>query len=718
MATIIPRVEGPQVQVQQGPVVRNTARPDDSGAQAIASAIGSFANPLLDYAKREQARNDTTAVMAARKELSDWEASTFNPENPDGIGKYKGQNALAADDALLPDLDKRMADITAGLSGRQRAQFDLVAMNFRDSIAGRLNGYMDREHSAYITAEQKATIDNLGMDAVAAGAQGDFARQDRLANELLAMNIARRQADGMGPELIKAEERGLVSSIRSQTVEGMATANPFAAQEYFERYRDQMTPDDAAKAERLLYPVVADAQAQDNADAILAGAEPVQYRDPGQRGKPSPEILKIIDDAADAAGVPREDLRALAEQESGFNPKAVNPEALDDGDHATGLFQYRATSAGGIDRMDARASAKRAANEYAARMKAGGREFAIAAHFAGEGGAEAVVKRGRHAENPKTAKYIHEVMGRAKRWRGGEGEAPPVVTAPPSKADAIERAQQIRDPRQRAATVAKIRERFALSDLREQEENKAMSEFSYTAINQSANPNAPLTQILGAKTYAWAEKNGHLSTLETLRKNKIAGTFVQDDPVLVEILHREAVLSPNTFAKRSLHAMADRISTSSLNDLLGKQKAANDPGKRTDWATTDARIDSGLRTLGLDKADDPKSKREAEEREHQRGQFALVYREAEQAFIQRTGKAPSPAEADALLRNVVHNVAADIPRKLGRAGTVASFGIALPSAERAEITRDFQAAYGREPTEAELVRIGSAYRVQQNTGAN
>ena len=660
--------------------------------------------------------------MAARKQLSDWEANTFNPGNPDGIGKYKGKNALGADEVLLPDLDKTVGSISAGLTPKQRQQFEGVAMNFRDSVAGRLNGYMDREHSGYITAEQKAAVDNLGADAVSAGVSGDFSRQDRVANELLAMNRARREADGMGEELIKAEERGMVSGIRSQTIEGMATARPFEAQAYFERYADQMTPEDRAKVDRLLYPVVSDAAAQDDADAILAGAQPQAYRDPGQRGRgPAPAVAKILDEEADAAGVPREYLYALAEQESGFNPNAVNPEVLDDGDNTTGLFQYRATSAQGFDRKDARASARAAAREFAQRAKTGGVEFAVAAHFAGEGGAAAVVQRGRRAENPKTARYVEEVMGRASRWRGDAPATQVGRTAPPSEADAIARAQAIPDPRRRAAVVGKIRERFQLSDLRRQEEDRAASEGAYTAINQAANPNAPLREILGAQVYAWAERKGHLPTLETLRKNKVAGTFTQDDAVLVEALEREAVLSPQTFARRDIHALADRISTQTLGQLLGKQKQANDPSKRADWANQSQRIETGLRILGLDEFGDNRNakgefvdkptKKKLYERRLQRAQFGVAYREAERAFIQKNGKEPSPQEADALLNSVIQLASNDLAGFLSRAGSVSAYGARIPDEVRAQAITSYRAKYnGATPTEAQIVQY--AYALQ------
>lgn len=733
MATIIPRAQPGQVQVQQGPVVRNTARIDDSGSQALASAVAGIGSVAGDFAKKIQDREDTTALMSARRKLSEWEASTFNPANPEGIGKYRGGRALEAGQVLTPDLDKTIAGIGDSLTPSQRAKFDAISLNFKDSFNTRLNGYMDREHSAYTAAEQKATIDNLGQDAIGAGVSGDFGRQDRVANELLEINRARFEAEGMGEELIKASERGLVSGIRAQTIDGMATSRPFEAQAYFERYADQMTPEDRAKVERVLYPVVADAQAQDQADAILAGAEPVQYRDPGKRGKgPSPSVAKILDEEADAAGIPREFLYALAEQESSFNPSAVNPEKLDDGDNATGLMQYRATSAKGFDRLDPRASARAAAREFAQRSKVGGVEYAVAAHFAGEGGADAVVRRGRTAENPKTARYIQEVMGRADRWRGGgKGGAEVVATvaaAPASEADAIERARAIKDPRQRAAVESKIRERFQLSDMRRQEEDRASSQSAYVAINQASNPHAPLREILGASVYAWAERAGHLGAFENLRKNKAASTFVQDDAVLVEGLERQAALNPAEFARVNLYAVSDRISTTTIGQLLEKQKKANDPGKQVEWATETQRIDSGLRILALDEASDHRGPdgqfiakppaKIIEERKVQRAQFAQYYREALKARQQKNGDADDPSVADSILRNVVRQVGSK-PDLLSKVGSIEGFGAALPASERAEIIEDFRAANGgRTPTDAEIVRIGSAYILQQRTGAN
>lgn len=720
MATLIPRVQGPSVEAQQGPSIRVQAPDLGAGVRLGQQALGA-AN---QYFQQQVEINDTTAIMGARSQLSAWESSTFDPNNPDGITKYQGKNALGARDALVPDLQKTISSISDGLTPRQRQQFLGVAENFSASFNSRLNGYADREHSQYLQAEQKSAISNLTQDAVAAGMAGDFNRQDSVGVELLAMARANAMAQGFGEELIKAQERGLVSTIRASTIENVATTNPFEAQAYYERYADQMTPEDRARADRLLYPVVSDAHAQEVADSIIGGRPISEYRDPGQRGakSPSPQVVKIIEEEAAAAGVPPEVMMALAEQESGFNPDAVNPEVLDDGDQATGLFQYRATSAGGIDRKDARASARRAAQEFAKRSKQGGVEFAVAAHFAGEGGADAVVNRGRTAENPKTARYISEVMGRAARWRGEAPAQPVAISSPPSEAAAIERAQQIRDPRQRAAVLGKIRERFNLSDLRKQEEDRALTESAYVAINQSSNPNAPLREQLGAPTYAWAVRTGKLNTLEEMRKRKITGQFVQDDPVLAEQLERQAALQPEEFAKRNLYEMADKLSTETITQLLAKQKAANDPSKRADWMNDTERLDRGFQMLGISRDGDAAgsgSGKKNQPRDVLRGEFRIAYQNAQTQFIQNTGKKPTPEQSDVLLNSTAKLFsqrlqAGQLPSMLDEDGrlknnpkvkngiysSAVQFDVKVSQADRDAVRTAYSQKYGRPPTDA------------------
>src|SRR5690625_4188805 len=147
MATFIPRTQGPQIQVQQGPQVRETTRVDSSGSEAIARGLGQAASVMSDFAQRAQERNDTAAIMSARRELSEWEHATFDPANPEGISRFKGLNALEANDVIMPDLQQRVSQISERLTPHQRQQFEGIALTFQDGIGSRLNGRSE-EHTS------------------------------------------------------------------------------------------------------------------------------------------------------------------------------------------------------------------------------------------------------------------------------------------------------------------------------------------------------------------------------------------------------------------------------------------------------------------------------------------------------------------------------------------------------------------------------------------
>src|SRR5690625_7959544 len=111
MATFIPRTQGPQIQVQQGPQVRETTRVDSSGSEAIARGLGQAASVMSDFARRAQERSDTAASMSARRELAEGEHATFDPAYPERISRATGLNALQANDDIMPDLQQRVPQI-------------------------------------------------------------------------------------------------------------------------------------------------------------------------------------------------------------------------------------------------------------------------------------------------------------------------------------------------------------------------------------------------------------------------------------------------------------------------------------------------------------------------------------------------------------------------------------------------------------------------------
>ncbi len=728
MATIIPRTSGPQVQLQQGPQVRNTAQVDLSASARAAGAVGQAAANVF---QRQKDSADLTAVMQARRELSSWEGNAFNPSNPDGIAKYQGKNALQANEALLGDLDQRVSSIRANLSRDQQQKFDQVAFSFRDSVQGRLSNYADREYSAYEATERKATIDNIGQDAVSAGMSGDFGLADVRLQEAVGIATAAYQTQGLGAEAIKASERGIVSSVRKQTAAAMATRDPFAAENYYHRYADQMTPEDRAQVERTLYPVVKDRAAYELANSLADGRGAIEpLPTPGARGKPSAAISKAIDEAAKAEGLDaagRADLYALAEQESGFRADAVNPEVLDDGDQATGLFQYRSTSAGGIDRKDATASARRAAREYRERLAKGGREFAIAAHFAGEGGADAVVNRGRSAQNPKTALYVRQVLGRSARWaseggQGGTAAAPAAPATHATLADAVAAIPRTLPPDQRAATEGYLRDIYAQRKDQIEQAKKQAAMSIYDKVT-AAGPSAPLSAVLAPAELALVGQDSSLSeSINRYRKLVAEGGVIQDDPATLDGLQRMQALQPAQFAKVPLGQYADRLSGKTLKSLAEDQTKANDPAKRADWLTDNERQERGFQMLGIGKDTDVTgsgSQAKNAPRDALRGEFRIAYQNAQTAFVQTTGKKPTPEQADVLLSATAKQFAQNLqagrlgaiqekdgkfknnPKvKTGLYSSAAQFDLQVSQADRDAVRGAYAEKYGRPPTDA------------------
>lgn len=744
MATLIPRTSGPQVQAELGPQVRNTAQVDLSPLTRTAGAVGQAAADLFQQQKQ---RADLTAVMEARRELSDWEGATFNPANADGIAKYKGRESLNAPPALLGDLDQRVSAIRGRLSPDQQQRFDQVAFSFRDSVQTRLNGYADREYSIYEREEQKAALDNIGQDAVSAGMSGDFGLSDTRLQEAIGIAAAADAANGLGPEAMKASERGVVSSVRKQIAAGLATRDPFAAEDYYHRYADQMTPEDRAQVERTLYPVVKDRAAYELAQSLADGRGAVEpLPAPEARGVPSAAVAKAIDDAAKAEGLDaagRADLYALAEQESGFRADAVNREVLDDGDQATGLFQYRATSAGGIDRKDATASARRAAREYKERLAKGGRAFAIAAHFAGEGGADAVVNRGRSTQNPKTALYVREVMGRSARWASAAGPdtasrvpvAATATAAPSTLADAIAAIPRTMPPDQRAAAEGYLRDIYAQRKDRLEQAKKAAAMSIYDKV-AAAGASVPLSQVLAPAELALVGQDSSLAeSINRYRKLTAEGAVVQDDPATVDELQRMQALRPNEFAKLPLGQYADKLSGKTLKAFAEDQTTVNDPAKRADWMNEKDRRERGFQMLGIgsegDAVGDGASKKN-EPRAALRGEFTIAYQNAQTAFVQATGKKPTPEQADVLLSATAKQFAQNLqagrlgaiqekdgkfknnPKvKVGLYSSAAQFDLQVSQSDRDAVRGAYAEKYGRPPTDAWVTQ----YLARKSQGA-
>ena len=734
MATFIPRTPGPTVGVNDLPGFRQTAQADYSGIAEQGRALQQIAGAGFALAKRIQDKNDTTAIMQARRELSEWETTTFDPGNAEGIGKYRGKDALSADEQLGGQLDAKLSEITGRLSPRQQRQFAAVADTFREGVRGRINTHMDREHSQFLETEQNAAQQVILADATAAGVAGDFERQDAIATEAIAMWRLRMQTDGAGDQTVIAGERAIASKIRLDTILGIVGADPLKAQEYFDRHESQLLPADRRAAAETIRPFVEDGQARALFDSIMSGSGV----------SASANVATNVD-------------QLIVGIESGGKADAKNPDST-----ATGAGQFLKgtwlevmrkhrpdlTRGKSDDEILAMRTDGALSREMVTRYREDNAQFLrsrgiaptvvnlYAAHHFGPGGG---VKFARASDNtPMTAilsaeeisanaylrdkktgrpKTVGEVKANWSR-RGvsdsADGDALPAAI-PESKADALELASRITDPRMRSRVLSMVSDHYQIQEMREREAAKENLSAIYTKLASATNPAAPLREILGPDLYAYAAQSGDLVTYENMRSSLIKGQFIQDDPVLVEQLRRTALVDPQSFRATNLYAMADRISTDSLKELLGMQDKANNPSERNDWATTQERIDSGLRILQFDEANDPANKSEKKNRERMRAQFGALYRGYERDFMQKNQRKPSPEESDAMLRSAVRYVAENPESRLNSASAVEGYNAAMPQTERAAIVRAFRAKMGRNPSDSEVVKIYERAR-QQGTG--
>lgn len=125
------------------------------------------------------------------------------------------------------------------------------------------------------------------------------------------------------------------------------------------------------------------------------------------RDRPSPDLQKIISDAAGSAGLDSRLLEAMIGAESGFNPDAISPKG------AAGLAQLMPATARALGVTDVRDPAQnvRGGARYLAQMlsKFGTPQLALAAYNAGPG----AVQRARGVPaNGETPEYVRRVMAR------------------------------------------------------------------------------------------------------------------------------------------------------------------------------------------------------------------------------------------------------------------------------------------------------------------
>lgn len=683
MPTIIPRVQGPSVQVQRIPNARNTAQVDLSPVAQGAQRLGAIAN---DYLQREIAQHDTARLMEARAELSNWYSRVKDPNNEGGILAYQGEKALQLSDRMLPDLDKQITTIGTRLTPQQRQQFDRIATEFRSRVRDDFTDYMSGQAQAMLTQKNAAMNQALTSEAVRAGLDGKYVDQEATLTEMLAANQRMGQLKGLPAEVIAQGDKALASAVYRQTIVGQLTRDPALAQRYFESVDDKMTAADLIAVEDVIYPTLIADRARTNARAFLDGGAIAGdgYNGPGD-GQAAPvvsaPIRTLIESAADKYSVPRHIALAMAQQESGFNPKAVGPDTR--WGKAKGLFQYLdGTAAGlGIDPLNPAQAADAAMKQLAEQAKDRGWDWAIAHHHAGPNLAE---------HGPKTRRYVSEVQAKARRFGGGTVAG--IVPRAVSVDDAMARAEAITDPRERQQTLQEMRTiiagRKAAAEVEEQQRGDAI--YAKATSGDSLTPNELHFLAINPK---------YKEAIERYRELSASGRLVKDDAVLLDQLQRMQVSDPDGFGRLPLAQYADRLSGSTMLGLSKAQKEAANPEKRTEWATQESLLRMAYADLGIG----------GEGKAADRVEFEKAFTEQKRALMQRSsGRKPTSDELQQIINRLKLPMAKSglfgtSTREVYRANPEDGFDV--PKQSRDEIVAEFRRQGVSSPTPAQIRQV-------------
>lgn len=294
------------------------------------------------------------------------------------------------------------------------------------------------------------------------------------------------------------------------------------------------------------------------------------------------------------------------------------------------------------------------------------------------------------------------------------------VSPPASKTEALRLVDEAYadNPVKRDRMRDVVAREYAMREAEKTEREGALWDSAYEKIN-TADPFTPLERVLSPDELALARRENRVETMRNLMQVRAAGTLVQTNPRLFEALHNEAQTDPQKFLNRGragILAMADQLAPPDRDRLFGMMEAlkADDPSKRADWMTGAERVNAGLRTLGIDKASKPKA-------EAERGAFRLHYQQIEAAFLQQTGKQPSPEQADQLLRSAVRTWAADPEARMRGASALETFGtggavldgkgqpVTLTEADRQTVRAVLAQRGVHNPTETQILEVAAGY---------
>jgi len=244
----VPDYNNPQVRQQPiGAPGFSMRAPDASG---LVRGIEQVERGFMEHVEQEREKADTAALMNADRQLTEWQNSAmFDPEN--GVYAKKGANALGITAPTLEAFEQEQQRIGAGLGNdQQRARFEQIVINRRNSFNADLNRYEYRERQSFYDDTEKGQLQT--QVETAALYYNDPEKISYLIGKTNAINQARAARLGLSPDAAGAESLGSTSAIMAAAVGRMVNDNPYQARDYFNQNRGLANADTQARIDNLI----------------------------------------------------------------------------------------------------------------------------------------------------------------------------------------------------------------------------------------------------------------------------------------------------------------------------------------------------------------------------------------------------------------------------------------------------------------------------------
>lgn len=656
MPALIPRAPLPETRAAPIPQAQQIARLDMSGVNAGVQRLGGIAQ---DFIARKMEQADHARLEQARAELAAFGTELYDPENPAGVHSFRGERALQANEALLPQVDQRISQIRQRLTPRQQAQFDGMATGWRTNLADGLNRHMAAESERFMAAQSQALNQQMTSEAVLHGLNGAPDLQQASVAELQAANARRLELQGAPREAIALASVGVASSVYRATALGLANRSLPEAVAYYNKVAGSLTAEDRIAVEATVFPAI---RAEAGTAAGLAAVN-------GGEIAGTPTLRTGEEMAAGAAEVQRQ-YEALGARHGFVTTSTTRSKAENE-------------RVGGVENsqhLDHRGTAR----DWSIKGKTPEQVQAFVADLRAAG-FEVITKP--HGTGPHIHAELPPITRSAQRTRV-EGPAR-------TEAEALLRLREspvAADPVALQAAEAVVKREFSLADALRADAERQQDERSNIAIHQGA-ASASLEELVGPAAYARYVREGSVEAWEKVRLNRINRTFVQDDPVFVEQVAREAITDPSAFLRRNFDdpRVQLRLSTPTLAAFKEQQADYSKPEGQDDYHTQEQRLELAYAGLGITR------------NEERKGAFRILYLQAERDLHQRLGRKPNPTELDALVRSTSRIFAQRMADKATGIYAEARQAVqSVPQADRNRLRDEYRRKYGVDPTEAWL----------------